>query len=600
MKALKHIYRLRYNISKAFISFTEKTNIITGQTLSDLGISKHVNLLKEHFLSLIQIKENHWKIINKSSQPVFIKIPSIIEKDDIKLEKEGSFEIKNLLNAKIYFNKEDADWDYLYFDRTPVYEKSDKDLLLNFEDIKDLFEDVPKVSSKLQSESNNITTKEEKLDDYIFDGVDIDKLIKEYSMTEQTTQEPRVAYTPSIKSSKKSKTLERNEIKVLKNKIIEDEDEDEFFLNDDMVREIMGRYDSKQHISETKERLRKLDPGSFNENGKRLLEDLNAYSGYNNRRLKKCSNNKELTLPTNTTCAICLDSINKLANLDKCNHDFCLNCIKQWSKKTNKCPLCKKDFKIIFYYEKNTRREIKVKKRRLDIVEDDFYLDQSDDACMVCLNSDNTDLMLVCDRCQRRVCHTFCDGLDSVPQEEWYCRYCREHEVRRMIIREDFGHYSDGSFIVDSDIECEMIEEEISPEDLEAMFGQVDDNKKDDELNRIENRRKILESEYQAEKKDLSNRSKRIIEDDDEEIEDTKSNNIPPNISNNISVNVNLNVHLNKEDVGGYISHLLSVQNTAAVQNVHGDRRLRRLRHNERDTSQENVHRSHIRRNKNT
>lgn len=40
-------------------------------------------------------------------------------------------------------------------------------------------------------------------------------------------------------------------------------------------------------------------------------------------------------------CAICLGKIKRKGKLDSCNHEFCLKCIKTWTKKNNTCPLCR-------------------------------------------------------------------------------------------------------------------------------------------------------------------------------------------------------------------------------------------------------------------
>lgn len=46
-------------------------------------------------------------------------------------------------------------------------------------------------------------------------------------------------------------------------------------------------------------------------------------------------------------CAICLDEIDDKAQIDGCTHNFCMDCIKLWSKTSNTCPMCKKAFSQI-------------------------------------------------------------------------------------------------------------------------------------------------------------------------------------------------------------------------------------------------------------
>ena len=48
-------------------------------------------------------------------------------------------------------------------------------------------------------------------------------------------------------------------------------------------------------------------------------------------------------------CAICLEKNPvKKSRLDGCVHVFCFNCIREWSKISNQCPLCKGSFRKIF------------------------------------------------------------------------------------------------------------------------------------------------------------------------------------------------------------------------------------------------------------
>lgn len=46
------------------------------------------------------------------------------------------------------------------------------------------------------------------------------------------------------------------------------------------------------------------------------------------------------------TCAICLEEVeeSKRGVMDGCAHTFCFDCILEWSKITNTCPLCKQKF----------------------------------------------------------------------------------------------------------------------------------------------------------------------------------------------------------------------------------------------------------------
>jgi len=55
-------------------------------------------------------------------------------------------------------------------------------------------------------------------------------------------------------------------------------------------------------------------------------------------------------LPTSeNNCGICLEPVSQSdrGKLNSCDHFFCLYCIAEWSKVTNKCPLCKRRFNVI-------------------------------------------------------------------------------------------------------------------------------------------------------------------------------------------------------------------------------------------------------------
>jgi hypothetical protein len=48
------------------------------------------------------------------------------------------------------------------------------------------------------------------------------------------------------------------------------------------------------------------------------------------------------TTRTGQPCAVCLESTKNPALLEECMHIFCLECIREWWKIKQSCPLCKK------------------------------------------------------------------------------------------------------------------------------------------------------------------------------------------------------------------------------------------------------------------
>ena len=140
---------------------------------------------------------------------------------------------------------------------------------------------------------------------------------------------------------------------------------------------------------------------------------------------------------TTNSCMICLDKINNPSKVNTCGHIFCKECIDQWTEVSNSCPLCKKEFKKIIYYTEDNKiiKERKVRKKQFkyeDEEENDAWIDQCLDHCMKCKETHDVYLMLVCDKCHYNVCHTYCAGLDKIPEEDWLCFDCDKEKVEKV------------------------------------------------------------------------------------------------------------------------------------------------------------------------
>lgn len=131
-------------------------------------------------------------------------------------------------------------------------------------------------------------------------------------------------------------------------------------------------------------------------------------------------------------CVICLNAPepNKLANLDCCTHPFCYECIFEWATKSeNSCPLCKQKFNKIVYKDesgKTKNKTVKDKKQFISGLDLETLInDESEDFCYVCLSGEDGEVLMICDMCSTKVCHTYCAGLgDVVPLEDWWCLFC--------------------------------------------------------------------------------------------------------------------------------------------------------------------------------
>lgn len=72
---------------------------------------------------------------------------------------------------------------------------------------------------------------------------------------------------------------------------------------------------------------------------------------------------KDKEQPDDNDCIICLETIQTRGEIDSCVHQFCFSCILKWSKVTNSCPVCKRNFLEIKEIQKNLN-PLKPKKKK--------------------------------------------------------------------------------------------------------------------------------------------------------------------------------------------------------------------------------------------
>ncbi|KAM9376337.1 uncharacterized protein phrf1 [Pholidichthys leucotaenia] len=129
-------------------------------------------------------------------------------------------------------------------------------------------------------------------------------------------------------------------------------------------------------------------------------------------------------------CPICLNSFSNqpVATPQNCEHYFCLDCILEWAKNANSCPVDRISFNSIYLrkcYGGKVKKMITVQKPVKKGEEETVDLDLEQTHCEVCGSSDREDRLLLCDGCDAGY-HMECltPPLNSVPVEEWFCPEC--------------------------------------------------------------------------------------------------------------------------------------------------------------------------------
>ncbi|CAH0683401.1 unnamed protein product [Spodoptera exigua] len=128
-------------------------------------------------------------------------------------------------------------------------------------------------------------------------------------------------------------------------------------------------------------------------------------------------------------CSICLMRFTnqEVGTPQNCEHIFCLDCITEWSRNVNTCPVDRMNFDFIVVRAcaggRVLRTEpVKVVERRPSV---DLLVIEDPTICEVCGRTDNEETMLLCDGCDLGY-HMQCltPPLSEVPAEQWLCPNC--------------------------------------------------------------------------------------------------------------------------------------------------------------------------------
>lgn len=141
-------------------------------------------------------------------------------------------------------------------------------------------------------------------------------------------------------------------------------------------------------------------------------------------------------------CPICLlrFSNQEVGTPESCDHIFCAECLQQWSKNVNTCPVDRQEFSLILVRRRvggKVVRQIAVERQEAkeEEVEDPTF-------CEICGNSDREDRMLLCDGCDLGY-HMECldPPLSHVPLDNWYCSECDHSNSGDAVAEEVNSHF---------------------------------------------------------------------------------------------------------------------------------------------------------------
>eukprot|EP00079_Xenopus_tropicalis_P015713 XP_004913733.1 PREDICTED: PHD and RING finger domain-containing protein 1 isoform X1 [Xenopus tropicalis] len=138
------------------------------------------------------------------------------------------------------------------------------------------------------------------------------------------------------------------------------------------------------------------------------------------------------------SCPICLNGFRDqvVGTPENCSHYFCLDCIVEWSKNANSCPVDRIAFSCIHiraHFGGEILKKVPIQKKADEVQEEDDATN-----CAVCGRSDREDRLLLCDGCDAGY-HMECltPPLNAVPVDEWFCPECSDANQPEEVSEEE-------------------------------------------------------------------------------------------------------------------------------------------------------------------
>ncbi|KAL1973193.1 hypothetical protein VTN31DRAFT_6735 [Thermomyces dupontii] len=129
-------------------------------------------------------------------------------------------------------------------------------------------------------------------------------------------------------------------------------------------------------------------------------------------------------------------NVGQIARMLPCRHVLHDDCLRPWVERANSCPICRQSFNVVELLDALDGPVVSTYAVQDKAQEADFdptqFLEEISDACPYCQRDDNEHLLLLCEGCDIAT-HTYCIGLQFVPDGPWYCERCEARQEHGII-----------------------------------------------------------------------------------------------------------------------------------------------------------------------